>query len=170
MSTLIEDLLQLSRHTSQEVTRKNVDLAAMARDIFHRLRQENTGREVDVVIPATLPARGDPVLMAVVMENLLSNAWKYTAKAPHARIEVGSREEADGSTTYFVQDNGAGFDLKYADKLFTPFQRMHRREEFPGSGVGLATVQRIVHRHGGRIWADAKVGEGATFSFTCGRE
>ena len=169
MGTLIEDLLRLSRLTRQEVKRIDVDLAKMAREISDRLRLEAPDRQVEIVIPDTLPAQGDAGLMGVVMENLLSNAWKYTSKAPRARIVVGSRQEADGTTAFFVQDNGAVFDLKYADKLFTPFQRMHRPEEFPGTGVGLATVQRIVHRHGGRIWAEAEVGAGATFSFTCGR-
>lgn len=169
MGTLIEDLLRLSHLTRQEVKRIDVDLAQMAREISDRLRHEAPERRVEIVIPDTLPAHGDAGLMGVVMENLLSNAWKYTSKEPHARIVVGSRQEADGTTTFFVQDNGAGFDLKYAEKLFSPFQRMHGQQEFPGTGVGLATVQRIVHRHGGRIWADAKVGAGATFSFTCGR-
>jgi signal transduction histidine kinase len=168
MGTLIEDLLRLSHLARQEVRRINVDLAKMARDISDRLRREAPDRQVEIIIPDTLPAQADAGLMGVVMENLLSNAWKYTAKSPQARIVIGSRQEADGTTAFFVQDNGAGFDPQYAGKLFTPFQRMHGPEEFPGTGVGLATVQRIVHRHGGRIWADAKVGAGATFSFTCG--
>jgi light-regulated signal transduction histidine kinase (bacteriophytochrome) len=104
--------------------------------------------------------------MTVVMENLMSNAWKYTSKTAGARIEVGAQEK-EGVTAFYVRDNGAGFEMRYADKLFSPFQRMHTDQEFPGTGVGLATVQRIIHRHGGRIWADAEVGRGATFSFTC---
>ncbi len=168
MSQLIEDLLRLARLARQEMRLIDVDLAQMAREISDRLRRENPGRQVEIVIPDSLPVRGDAGLMGVVMENLLSNAWKYTSKAPQPRIVVGSRADADGSPTFFVQDNGAGFELAYAGKLFTPFQRLHTVEEFPGTGVGLATVQRIVHRHGGRIWADAAVGRGATFSFTCG--
>ncbi len=168
MGTLIEDLLRLARLARQEVKRIDVDLAQIARQISDRLRLEQPDRHVEIVIPESLRVQGDAGLMGVVMENLLSNAWKYTSKEPKARIVVGSRREADGSTAFFVQDNGAGFDLNYAEKLFSPFQRMHRPDEFPGTGVGLATVQRIVHRHGGRIWADAKVGAGATFSFTCG--
>jgi signal transduction histidine kinase len=107
--------------------------------------------------------------MAVVLENLLSNAWKYTSKSSQPRIELGVREETDGAQVIFVRDNGAGFELAKAEKLFSPFQRMHSAAEFPGTGVGLATVQRIVHRHGGRVWADAAIGRGATFSFTCGK-
>lgn len=167
MSTLIEDLLRLAKLARQEIRRIDVDLAKLAREISDRLRREHPGRQVEIVIPDTLPMKGDAGLMAVVMENLLSNAWKYTANASPARIVVGSRQEANGTLAYFVQDNGVGFELAYAKNLFTPFQRMHSPQEFPGSGVGLATVQRIVHRHGGHIWADAAVGRGATFSFTC---
>lgn len=168
MGRLIDDLLRLSKLAQQEIRRIDVDLAHMAREISDRLRRENPDREVEIHIPASLPAKGDAGLMGVVMENLLSNAWKYTSKAPRARIVVGSRQEADGTTTFFVQDNGAGFEPTRAGNLFTPFRRLHTAQEFPGTGVGLATVQRIVHRHGGRIWADAAVGRGATFSFTCG--
>ncbi len=169
MGSLIEDLLRLAQLAQQELNFIDVDLAQLAREISGRLRQEDPAREVEIVIPDSLRAKGDPGLMNVVMENLLSNAWKYTSKEAKARIVVGSREEPDGTTSFFVQDNGAGFDPNYAEKLFSPFQRMHTQEEFPGNGVGLATVQRIVHRHGGRIWADAKPGAGATFSFTCGQ-
>jgi signal transduction histidine kinase len=166
MGQLIEDLLRLSRLARQEVRRTEIDLANLAREIAARYKTEDPKRRVDVVIPEHLPVRGDAGLMAVVMENLMSNAWKYTSKTDGARIEVGAQEK-EGVTTFFVKDNGAGFEMRYAEKLFSPFQRMHTEQEFPGTGVGLATVQRIIHRHGGRIWADAEVGRGATFSFTC---
>lgn len=166
MGQLIEDLLQLSRLARQEVRRTEIDLADLAREIAARYKTEEPSRKVDVVIPEHLPVRCDAGLMSVVMENLLSNAWKYTSKTRSARIEVGTQEK-EGVTTFFVKDNGAGFEMRYAEKLFSPFQRMHTEQEFPGTGVGLATVQRIIHRHGGRIWADAEVGRGATFSFTC---
>ena len=112
-----------------------------------------------------LKARGDPHLVQIVLENLLNNAWKYTSKQEQAEIEFGSKYEND-QTIYFVRDNGAGFDMAYADKLFGAFQRLHTTTEFPGTGVGLATVQRIIHRHGGRIWAESAVDQGATFFFT----
>jgi light-regulated signal transduction histidine kinase (bacteriophytochrome) len=108
---------------------------------------------------------GDPRLIRILLDNLLGNAWKFTGKTPHARIEIGS-SAAGGATTYFVRDNGAGFDMSYADKLFGPFQRLHSLNEFPGTGIGLATAQRILQRHGGRIWGEGKPGEGAVFYFT----
>jgi signal transduction histidine kinase len=166
MTALIEDLLKLSRVARERLRRIDVDLAAIARTIAQRLRTEDPRREAELVIPEQLVVRGDAGLMAVVMENLLSNAWKYTSKTGRARIVLGTRAEADGSTAVYVEDNGAGFDSSRAENLFSPFQRMHTAEEFPGTGVGLATVQRIIHRHGGRIWADAKPGQGARFSFT----
>jgi signal transduction histidine kinase len=140
----------------------------MAREIARRLRLEAPAREVELIIPAALPLKCDERLMAVAMENLLSNAWKYTSKLERARIEVGTASQPDGTLAFFVRDNGAGFDETAAEKLFTPFQRLHTAEEFPGTGIGLATVQRIVRRHGGRIWAKSQVGQGATFHFTCG--
>lgn len=170
MNTLIEDLLRLAQVARQEVRHIDVDLAQMAREISDRLRREAPDRDVEVIIPDSLKAKCDVGLMNVVLENLLSNAWKYTSKSPQARIEFGSRQEPDGTTAIFVRDNGAGFDSSRAEKLFTPFQRMHTQAEFPGTGVGLATVQRIVHRHGGRIWADAAPGRGATFCFTFGKD
>jgi signal transduction histidine kinase len=166
MGQLIEDLLRLSRLARQEVHRTEIDLANLAREIAARYQTEDPGRSVEMVIPEHLPVRCDAGLMTVVMENLMSNAWKYTSKTNGARIEVGAQEK-EGVTAFFVKDNGAGFEMRYAEKLFSPFQRMHTEQEFPGTGVGLATVQRIIHRHGGRIWVDAEVGRGATFSFTC---
>jgi light-regulated signal transduction histidine kinase (bacteriophytochrome) len=121
---------------------------------------------VDFDIVPTLTATGDVRLLRVVMENLLGNAWKFTAKQAQARIGFGVQTEPDGTPAFFVRDNGAGFDTTYADKLFGAFQRLHRVSEFPGTGIGLATVQRIIHRHGGRVWAEGEVGQGATFYFT----
>lgn len=167
MGALIDDLLTLAKVARQEVRRIDVDLAAMAREIAQRLQTEEPQRTVDIVIPEKLPVKGDLGLLSVVMENLLSNAWKYTGKTNPARIEIGLRRQPDGSAFVFVQDNGAGFDPGRANELFTPFQRLHAAADFPGTGVGLATVQRIIHRHGGRIWAEAKEGCGATFAFTC---
>lgn len=166
MNELIDDMLTLAKVARQDMRRIDVDLAAMAREIATRLSTEEPTRTVEVIIPDKLPAKCDAGLMGVVLENLLSNAWKYTGKNPQARIVFGSRKEPDGTTCVYVEDNGAGFDARYADKLFTPFQRLHSAAEFPGTGVGLATVQRIIHRHGGRIWATAEVGRGATFAFT----
>lgn len=167
MGELIDDLLKLARVARQEVRRIDVDLAVMAREIARRLQTEEPGRSVEIVIPETLAIKCDAGLMSVVMENLLSNAWKYTGKTGQARIEIGARAQTDGTPYYFVQDNGAGFDSTRATNLFTPFQRLHAPSDFPGNGVGLATVQRIIHRHEGKVWAQAQVGCGAMFAFTC---
>jgi light-regulated signal transduction histidine kinase (bacteriophytochrome) len=130
-----------------------------------RLKAAEPGRSVELVIPAHLPAYLDAQLARALLDNLLGNAWKFTSKTPLARIELGS-EEVDGASAYFVRDNGAGFDMAHAERLFGPFQRLHSASEFSGTGIGLATVQRIVRRHGGRIWAESAPGEGATFHFT----
>ncbi len=166
MSHLIEDLLKLAGLARREIQRIDVDLADIARSVARRLHTEEPAREVELVIQDVLPAQADAGLVSVVMENLIGNAWKYTGKTARARIEVGIRAEPDGGRTFFVRDNGVGFDAKRADNLFSPFQRMHSAAEFPGTGVGLATVQRIIHRHGGRIWAESEPGRGATFAFT----
>ncbi|MDY0018447.1 MAG: PAS domain-containing protein [Anaerolineae bacterium] len=165
MGQLIDDLLNLSRLTRSEMHYKEVDLSALAREVATRLQESQLQREVAWVIADGMSARGDAHLLGIMLENLLSNAWKFTGKQPHPRIEVGTLD-VEGSVTYFVRDNGAGFDMAYADKLFQAFQRLHQADEFEGTGVGLATVQRIVHRHGGRIWAEGEVGKGATFYFT----
>jgi light-regulated signal transduction histidine kinase (bacteriophytochrome) len=165
MGQLIDDLLRLSRVTRAELRREPVDLSALAGSVANELRQREPGREVKLSIQPGLSARGDLRLLRVLMENLLGNAWKFTSKRPGARIEFFS-ETVDGATHYAVRDDGVGFDMAYADKLFTPFQRMHKATDFPGTGIGLATVQRIVHRHGGHIEAQASVGGGATFCFT----
>jgi signal transduction histidine kinase len=167
MAELIEALLALAHLTRVELRRENLDLSAMAKTIAADLQRQAPTRRVTFVIAEGLRATGDPRLLRVVLENLLGNAWKFTAKCPQACIEVGQLIEPDGALAVFVRDNGAGFDMAYADKLFGAFQRLHRAGEFPGTGIGLATVQRIIHRHGGRIWAESGVGLGATFYFTC---
>jgi light-regulated signal transduction histidine kinase (bacteriophytochrome) len=141
-------------------------MAPKARQIVEQLRQRFPNRDVEVEIEAPLPCTGDPRLLAVLLENLIGNAWKFTAKAPQARIRIGRKSAQDGQEVYFVEDNGAGFDMAYADKLFKAFQRLHAASEFEGTGIGLATVHRIVTRHGGRVWAEASPGHGAIFQFT----
>jgi DNA-binding response OmpR family regulator len=165
MGELIEDLLELARVGQAEMRRGPGDLAELAREVVAELRRRDPGRTVDVVVPDALPVDGDRRLLKVVLENLLGNAWKFTGRTERPRIEIGRREAADGPV-YFVADNGAGFDMGYAEKLFRPFQRLHSEREFHGTGVGLATVARIVERHGGRIWAQGVVGAGARFEFT----
>ena len=165
MGRLIDDLLGLSRVARRELRRGPIDLATIAREVAARLREAEPERRVVLVTPETLPAHGDANLLETALDNLLGNAWKFTAKQESPRIEVGL-SEWHGRTAYFVRDNGVGFNTAYADKLFEPFRRLHREDEFPGTGIGLATVQRIVHRHGGGIWAEAETGQGATFYFT----
>ena len=163
MNDLIDDLLLLSRMARSAVVRGPFDVAQLAREIVAELRQAEPARSVELVVPAELPAHGDARLVRVLLENLLSNAWKFTSKRDAARIEIGSQDGA-----WFVRDNGAGFDSTRATKLFQPFQRMHTAAEFEGTGIGLATALRIVRRHGGRIWADSAPNEGASFFFTLG--
>ncbi|MDO8680802.1 MAG: response regulator [Acidobacteriota bacterium] len=165
MAELIEALLGLSRVARTEMRNEDVDLSALARETADTLRQSQPDRRVDFVIAEGLVAPGDGRLLRVVLENLLGNAWKFTQRRPDARIEFGSARH-EGQDAYAVRDNGAGFDMAYAAKLFAPFQRLHAEEEFSGTGIGLATVQRILHRHGGKIWAESEVGKGATFYFT----
>jgi DNA-binding response OmpR family regulator len=169
MGQLIDDLLTLSRVIRQEIKAEDADLAALAREALERCRKADPDRRVELVAPASLPVRGDPGLLRAALENLVGNAWKFTGKTAAARIEIG-QSEREGRWVYFVRDNGAGFDMTFADKLFGPFQRLHSQEEFPGTGIGLATVQRIVQRHGGQIWGEGQVGEGATFFFTLAAE
>jgi PAS domain S-box-containing protein len=164
MSDLIDALLSLSHAARTELVRRPVNLGELARDIVADLSVADPERDVEIVIE-DLPAAGDPPLLTVVLQNLLSNAWKFTAGRAPARIHVGSTG-TDDSRTYFVADNGAGFDTRYAAKLFVPFQRLHSAEEFPGTGIGLAIVARIIARHGGRTWAQSTPGQGATFYFT----
>jgi PAS domain S-box-containing protein len=165
MGQLIDDLLHLSRLSRADLQPGPVDLAELARQVLEQLREREPERRVDVALPERLPALGDARLLRVVLENLLQNAWKFTSKQPDAQISVGAQEQ-DGQTVYFVRDNGAGFDMAYAGKLFGPFQRLHDSSEFEGTGIGLATVQRIVHRHGGRAWARSAPGQGTTLFFT----
>jgi signal transduction histidine kinase len=169
MNSMIETLLSLSRTTSRELARERVDLTQVARELADDLRAQDHTRAVEFVIESDVRVDGDGTLLRLVLQNLLGNAWKFTARTPQARIEFGVRK-GDGAQTYFVRDNGAGFDMRFAEKLFGLFQRFHSANEFPGTGVGLATVQKIVRRHGGRIWAEAipapNPGHGATFYFT----
>jgi signal transduction histidine kinase len=165
MGQLIDDLLRLSQLAKSRMAVTRVDLSALAGGIVARLREANPGRTVECVIQSDLHAQGDAGLLDALLTNLLENAWKFTGKVPAARIEFTS-EEQEGETVFCIRDNGAGFDMTYAAKLFSAFQRMHKMAEFPGTGVGLATVQRILNRHGGRIWADARVNQGAAFFFT----
>jgi light-regulated signal transduction histidine kinase (bacteriophytochrome) len=165
MGQLIDDLLAFAKTAQSEVVLTDVDLSAVARSIVERLREREADRHVECVIEPNLVVHGDDGLLRVALTNLLDNAWKFTSKREHARVELGRCVE-DGARAIFVRDNGAGFDMATATNLFAPFQRMHRAKDFPGTGVGLATVQRIVHRHGGRLWAASKPEEGTTFYFT----
>lgn len=166
MGLLIDELLKLSRMTRAALRREPVDLTEVARRIAGDLRRLAPERAVDFRIAEDLTTVGDPTLLEAALRNLLENAWKFTGQRAEALIEFGAREQPGGVPAYFVRDNGSGFDMRYADKLFGVFQRLHRQEEFAGTGVGLATVQRIFQRHGGRIWAEAEVDKGATFYFT----
>jgi light-regulated signal transduction histidine kinase (bacteriophytochrome) len=165
MSLLIDDMLKLSRISRGDIKRVSVDLSGMIRDIIELHQKNNPSRTIDTNVQEGIIVQGDPHLIKIAMENLVDNAFKFTGRAAHPRIEFG-RITTDGETTCFIRDNGAGFDMAYAGKLFGAFQRLHTVAEFPGTGIGLATAQRIILRHGGRIWAVGAVGKGATFSFT----
>jgi signal transduction histidine kinase len=165
MSVLIDDLLNLSRVTQSEMRKEKVDLSVMATSIVRELQEGQPRRSIQAVIADGIVAEGDSRLLRVVMENLLGNAWKYTSRHDGAKIEFG-RNQNGGRPAYFVRDDGAGFDPAYAHRLFGAFQRLHGAPEFPGTGIGLATVQRIIRRHGGEVWAEAAVEKGATFYFT----
>jgi PAS domain S-box-containing protein len=164
MGRLIDDLLKFSRLGRSELDTVSVDMTALVHDVVSELRRLEPDRTVDVIVDDLAAARADASMIRQVLANLIGNAWKFTRRRTGARIEVGCRR-ARGETTYWVKDNGAGFDLQYAGKLFGVFQRLHRPDEFEGTGVGLAIVQRIVQRHGGRVWAEGAVGHGAIFSF-----
>ncbi|WP_009632723.1 GAF domain-containing protein [Synechocystis sp. PCC 7509] len=166
MGQLIDDLLTLSRVTRTDMHVESVDINRLASRICTHLQQTQPERQVEFTLQPGLVAQADSHLLQVVLENLLNNAWKFTSKQLQAKIEVGTRLETNGTTVYFVRDDGTGFDMAYSNKLFSPFQRLHASHEFPGNGIGLATVQRIVHRHGGRVWAEGILGQGATFYFT----
>jgi PAS domain S-box-containing protein len=167
MALLIDGLLSLSRVSRSELHREHVDLTQVARAIGERLHETDPARDVAIVVEDGLTADGDARLLAAVMENLLDNAWKFTSQRPTARIEVGLTAR-NGGTAFFVRDDGAGFDMAHTGKLFGVFQRLHKASDFPGTGIGLVTVQRIVRRHGGEIWAEGQVAGGATFFFTLG--
>jgi light-regulated signal transduction histidine kinase (bacteriophytochrome) len=165
MGQLIDDLLNLSRVSRGEMSRELVDVSKMAHEVADELRATAPERDAEFVVADGLVAQTDPRLLRIVLTNLFGNAWKFTAKQPHGRIEFGSTGE-NGNTEYFMRDNGAGFDQAYAGKLFGAFQRLHAAKDFAGTGIGLATVQRIIQRQGGRVWAEGKVEQGATFHFT----
>ena len=165
MGELIDNLLGLSRVTRKEMRLETVNLSELAKNIAAELQQSQPERQVAFASAEGLRANADGGLMRVVLENLLGNAWKFTGKRADARIEFGVVQD-NGKSAYYLRDNGAGFDMAYADKLFGAFQRLHGQKEFSGTGIGLATVQRIIHRHGGSVWAEGKVGAGATFYFT----
>jgi len=165
MGTLIDDLLNLSRVTRAEIHAERLNLSNMARSIAAGLQKTQPQRQAEFQIEDGLEAMGDARLLHVVLENLVGNAWKFTSRRTQASIEIG-RVQSNGAPAYFVRDNGAGFDPSYADRLFGAFQRLHAMNEFPGTGIGLATVQRIIHRHGGQVWAEGAVDRGATFYFT----
>jgi signal transduction histidine kinase/DNA-binding response OmpR family regulator len=165
MSQLIEAMLRLSRLSRGELRRSKVDLSTLARNVADELKKAEPERKVEFQIADSLTVEGDPAMLGAAIDNLMRNAWKFTGNNPEAKIEVGSSQK-DGKTTFFVRDDGVGFNMNYVSKMFTPFQRLHRTTEFPGIGIGLATVQRIIHRHGGIIWAEGEVDKGATFYFT----
>jgi light-regulated signal transduction histidine kinase (bacteriophytochrome) len=165
MGQLIDDLLTLSRVTRIEMNRKPVDLSALAAAVVAELRQLEPARVVTFLVQPGLSSNCDPTLARIVLENLLGNAWKFTCKKPAAKIEF-LRMESDAQEAFVVRDDGAGFDPAFKGKLFGAFQRLHSDREFPGTGIGLATVQRIVRRHGGEAWAEGTVGQGAAFYFT----
>jgi PAS domain S-box-containing protein len=165
MAVLIDDLLNLSRVTRTALQPRFINLSKMAEDILHGLRESQPERQVSISLMPDLMVEADPHLMNIVLENLLSNAWKFTSKRELATIEFGQKDHVK-ERTFYVRDNGVGFDMAYSDKLFGVFQRLHSISEFPGTGVGLATVQRIISIHGGRIWAESAEGKGTTFYFT----
>jgi len=164
MGQLIDDLLKLSRLTRQEMSCEWVDLSSLAREVLKQLKLQEPQRQVEINITDGLTAYGDPQLLRIVLENLLGNAWKFTRLTSPARIEFNALVQ-DGQPIFFVRDNGAGFDIHYVERLFNAFQRLHHSDEFEGNGIGLATVQRIIQRHGGRVWAEGEVGRGASFYF-----
>jgi light-regulated signal transduction histidine kinase (bacteriophytochrome) len=167
MGELIDDMLVLARVARADLRRERVDLSVLARLVARDLQAASPERQVRFEIPDGIAAEADPALARIALDNLLGNAWKFTARRARAVIELGVLHGAT-PTTYFVRDDGVGFDMKYADKLFGAFQRLHDQHAFPGTGIGLATVQRIIHRHGGRVWAESVVDAGATFFFTLG--
>jgi light-regulated signal transduction histidine kinase (bacteriophytochrome) len=167
MGRIIDDLLKLSRVTRSDMNYEDADLSEIARKIAADLEKADPNRKVKVKIAPGLTAKGDINLLRLALENLIGNAWKFTSKTASPQIEMGVTSK-NGKRAFFVRDNGAGFDMAYADKLFKPFQRLHKTVDFSGTGIGLATVLRIIRRHGGEVWAESQVGKGATFYFTLG--
>jgi light-regulated signal transduction histidine kinase (bacteriophytochrome) len=165
MSCLIDDLLALSSTSRQEIQRKEVNLSAIAASIVAELRKAESGRSVEVDIKGGLTAFADPGLIEIVLSNLIGNAWKFTVKTDHARIEFGTAK-LDRKIIYYVRDNGAGYNQKYSGKMFWPFHRLHSEAEFEGTGIGLAIVERIIRLHGGKVWAEGIEGKGATIYFS----
>ncbi len=165
MSALIEDLLGLSRISRTELAPRTIDFSHLIEEAVATVRERYPNHSVDLSIEPGMTVHGDPRLLKIAMENLIDNAWKYTTRTPGAKVSIGSQTEPTGRT-FYVRDNGVGFDMAYAGKLFGPFQRLHADSQYPGTGIGLVTVQRILARHGGRIWAQAEPDRGATFYFT----
>jgi PAS domain S-box-containing protein len=165
MGRLIDDMLKLSRVTRSEFHHESVDLSTMVRAIAEELQQNNPDRAVEVVIREGVFVNGDPTLLKIALENLVNNAWKFSSREARPQFEFGTTVK-EGKTACFIRDNGVGFDMAYVDKLFGAFQRLHTSLEFPGTGIGLATVRRVFNRHGGQVWVEAEVGKGATFYFT----
>ena len=164
MGALIDDILELSRVSRRTVRSEKVDLGRIAHEVLDELAQADPARRVGIAIEEECIVTGDPQLLRIMMQNLLENAWKYTGREPAPKIGFGS-ETIEGERVFYVRDNGVGFDMKYADRLFSPFQRLHKPEEFEGTGIGLATVARVVHGHGGRVWAESEPGKGTTLRF-----
>ncbi len=167
MGSLIDDLLGLANVTRKDMKAEKTDIGEIAASVAEKLKESYPNRRVEFSSPTHIEAFGDPGLLRIALENLIGNAWKFTSKTENAKIEIGLVEKS-GETAYFVKDNGAGFDMKYAGKMFDPFQRLHSQADFPGQGLGLAIVSRIISRHGGRIWAEGEVGKGAALYFTLG--
>ncbi|MCC6274437.1 MAG: GHKL domain-containing protein, partial [Leptospiraceae bacterium] len=165
MGILIEDLLRLSKLTRTEMHKTNTNLSQMAKKISERLLETQKGRQIEFISGENITANVDPNLLDVALTNLIDNAFKFTGKIDNPKIEFGKYEQA-GEEVFFVRDNGSGFNMIYSEKLFGPFQRMHKTSEFPGTGIGLTIVQRIIHKHGGRIWAESEIRKGTTFYFT----
>jgi len=165
MGQLIDDLLRLSRITRAELTCRPINLHDLADEICQELRKSNPERAINIQIAKNLKAEGDERLVRVALENLINNAWKFTTQNSNPHIEIGKKIQ-DGKKLFYVRDNGVGFNMNYSEKLFGAFQRLHTVDEFPGTGIGLAIVKRIVHKHGGKIWAESEPGQGATFYFT----
>jgi light-regulated signal transduction histidine kinase (bacteriophytochrome) len=169
MAKLIDDLLAFAKTARQPIARRTVATSELVNECLKEFRNEIAARKAELAVGDLPDCQADPALLKQALVNLLGNAVKYTRKQPRARIEVGCRT-GNGEQAIYVKDNGVGFDMKHADKLFGVFQRLHHQEDFEGTGVGLAIVQRVVHRHGGRVWAEAEPGKGATFYFTLGKE